>query len=185
MMSDDHIVLEENPEPIHETPASAEPVVVEQSEVLVVGTSAEDITATETVEEIVVAELEQTVFAEAENVPQGPTGPQGPQGDPGPPGDPGPQGPAGPAGPQGDPGPQGPTGPQGPAGQDGEGDLKYTHIQSGAAVTWTINHGMGKQPAVTAFDSSGRELFGDVSHVSGSTAVLTFSAAVSGEAYCN
>jgi hypothetical protein len=91
-------------------------------------------------------------------------------------GPPGPQGPAGPQGPQGVPGPQG------PAGNPGTG--AFRHVQATAATVWTIAHGLTFAPNVSAVDSTGREIWpGAVDYPTASTVVLTFSAAVGGEAY--
>jgi hypothetical protein len=75
----------------------------------------------------------------------------------------------------------GAPGPQGPAGTD----ATYRHIQSVAAATWTVTHNLGKRPAVTVTDSSGRVVLGDVRYLSDSAAEVTFSAAFAGEAICN
>lgn len=71
---------------------------------------------------------------------------------------------------------------QGPA---GAGDRHYTHTQAVPASVWTVAHNLGKRPAVTVVDSSGREVEGDVQHGSATTLTITFSAAFSGTAYCN
>lgn len=96
------------------------------------------------------------------------------------------QGPAGPPGADGHIGVDGlpgPVGPQGPPGLDG--DKHYVHDQMAPQLVWTINHGMGKRPAVSVQDSGGTEVEGLVSYVSANVLTIEFSAAFSGTAYCN
>ena len=66
-----------------------------------------------------------------------------------------------------------------------QSDLNYRHVQSAPASVWTVFHGLGKRVSVTAVDSSGRAVVGDVAYVSDNQVTITFSAAFSGEAYCN
>jgi hypothetical protein len=87
---------------------------------------------------------------------------------------PGPQGPQGPAGPQG---------PEGPAGTGG--DLTYQHTQLVPAAVWTIDHNLGKEPAVTVISSADDEVIGDVSYPTPNRVVLTFSSAFAGRARLN
>jgi hypothetical protein len=84
------------------------------------------------------------------------------------------------AGPPGPPGPVGPTGPS-----SGTGDLHYRFIQSIPSATWHIGHGLGKYPSVSAVDSSGASVIGGIDHLDAYNCVITFTAAFSGEAYCN
>jgi hypothetical protein len=64
------------------------------------------------------------------------------------------------------------------------GALAYRHVQATAATVWTIPHGLAFWPNVAAVDSSGRAMVpGTVDYPSATTVVLTFSAAVGGEAY--
>lgn len=77
-------------------------------------------------------------------------------------------------------------GPQGPPGEDGvDGDLHHTHTQGVPATVWTVTHGLGKYPAVTIVDSSGRVVIGGVTYLSLDEVRLTFSAGFSGKAYFN
>lgn len=69
----------------------------------------------------------------------------------------------------------GPAGPQGPSG----GDFRF--VQATPSAVWTIEHGLAFDPSVTVIDSSGAQVEGDVVHT-GSTVVVTFSAAFSGTA---
>lgn len=58
-----------------------------------------------------------------------------------------------------------------------EADKHYTHIQAVPASTWTINHDMGKKPAVSVFDTANSKLEPDENHTSDDTLILTFKAA--------
>lgn len=87
---------------------------------------------------------------------------------------PGPEGPQGPAGPQG---------PQGPAGTGG--DATYLHEQAVPEAVWTIDHGLGKEPAVTVINSAGDEVIGDVSYPTADRVVITFSSGFAGRARLN
>lgn len=62
-------------------------------------------------------------------------------------------------------------------------DAGYTHVQTGAATTWQIAHGLGYFPNVTVIDSTGREVEGDVSYIDNNTLEVTFGAAFSGRAF--
>lgn len=84
-------------------------------------------------------------------------------------------------GPQGPPGPQGP---QGPPGSSGAG-ATYTHTQIAASDTWTIVHNLGFNPAVTVVDSAGSVIIGALQYTDVTTAVIRFTGATSGKAYCS
>lgn len=71
------------------------------------------------------------------------------------------------------------------AASDVAGDRYYPHTQAVAASTWTIPHNLGKFPSVTVVDSAGTEVVGDVTHADENTAVVTFTAAFAGRAFCN
>lgn len=76
------------------------------------------------------------------------------------------------------PGPQGPPGPA--------LALGYRHYQSFAATTWTIHHNLSFYPNVTVLDSTGEEIVpGKIAFPDATTMVLSFSAAVGGEAFCS
>lgn len=79
---------------------------------------------------------------------------------------------------------------QGPAGAPantgpGGSDAHYVHQQNTPAATWTINHNLGKRPAIQVFDSAGQECEGLLTHVTLAQAVVEFSAPFSGVATCN
>jgi hypothetical protein len=63
-------------------------------------------------------------------------------------------------------------------------DLGMRYIQVTADTTWVIDHTLNFYPNVTVVDSAHSEIWpGDVSYPSPTQVVLTFSAAVGGEAY--
>ena len=65
-------------------------------------------------------------------------------------------------------------------------DVSYRHVQAVAANTWTVNHGLGFRPNITAVDSAGTQIIpGSVAYTSPTALTLTFSTAVGGEAYCS
>jgi hypothetical protein len=80
----------------------------------------------------------------------------------------------------------GPPGPEGPPGQPGPpgtgGGVSYRFIQPTPAVIWVIDHPL-QYPVITVVDSNGQICVPDVSYTSASQVVLTFSAAMAGEAY--
>jgi hypothetical protein len=67
----------------------------------------------------------------------------------------------------------------------GGGDAEYLHEQGAASATWTVNHNLGKYPAVTVMDSSGKKVEGRVVFNSSNQLTLYFSAPFSGTASCN
>ena len=87
----------------------------------------------------------------------------------------------GPTGPQGEIGPQGP---QGPAGSGGSGGTYYTHTQGSPVTTWTINHGLTYRPSVTVIQFGTTQIIeGEVIHTNENSCTVTFSTAISGNAY--
>lgn len=67
----------------------------------------------------------------------------------------------------------------------GSGDKSYTHTQSLAATTWTVNHNLGKFPSITIVDSAGTHVLGTIVQISLNTVTVSFSVAFSGKVYCN
>lgn len=61
--------------------------------------------------------------------------------------------------------------------------LSYTHEQTSASDTWTIEHGLGYRPSVTIFDNTATEVEGTVIHVDQNNVTLEFSEAITGTAY--
>lgn len=66
---------------------------------------------------------------------------------------------------------------------DSGGVIAYRHVQSTAATTWVIPHGLSFRPNVTVVDSTGRAIVPEINYTDAVTVVCTFSAAVGGEAY--
>ena len=64
-------------------------------------------------------------------------------------------------------------------------DKTYRHVQAIAVDTWIVAHNLAKHPTVAIVDSSGTVIIGDLRYPGLNTLIITFSAAVSGEAYCN
>tara|TARA_R100001440_G_scaffold8466_3_gene16201 strand:+ start:5544 stop:6344 length:801 start_codon:yes stop_codon:yes gene_type:complete len=69
-----------------------------------------------------------------------------------------------------------------------EGDKHFTHVQNSASSTWTVNHNLGKRPAVQAFTGdipNGQQFEADIEHVNNNTLKIYLSADNSGYVYCN
>ena len=73
---------------------------------------------------------------------------------------------------------------------DGDQDLwipatvRYTHVQSAATNTWTVQHNLGTKPGgVSTVDSSDNVVVGDVLYTSDNAMTITFSAAFGGKVY--
>lgn len=64
-------------------------------------------------------------------------------------------------------------------------EATYTHHQDSALATWTVNHPLGKRPSVTTVNSSGQQIFGDVTYSSDSQIVIAFASAETGKVYLN
>lgn len=74
-------------------------------------------------------------------------------------------------------------GPQGQPGQFSPGDIAYTHTQSVASATWTINHNLGFKPIAVVLDSAGTNCEGSFSYPTVNQMVITFNSAFTGTAY--
>jgi hypothetical protein len=74
---------------------------------------------------------------------------------------------------KGDPGPQGTSGAL----------FSYTHTQLTPAAVWTVVHGLGGFPNVTAIDSADSEIVGDLLYIDSNTVQITFSSGTAGKAY--
>lgn len=64
-------------------------------------------------------------------------------------------------------------------------DKNYVFNQGVASSVWNITHNLGKFPSVTVVDSSGREVIGDVQHLTINTLTINFSSGFAGKAYMN
>lgn len=80
---------------------------------------------------------------------------------------------------------QGPPGRDGADGADGSGDLSYTHNQAGAAIMWTINHNLGKRPAISVLSVGGVAVWGEVLHVDVNQCLVYFDSPFAGSAVCS
>lgn len=63
--------------------------------------------------------------------------------------------------------------------------MSYTHNQSTASATWTINHNLGFKPSVELYSAGSREIEGDVLHTSINQTVVTFTSSITGFARLN
>ena len=70
----------------------------------------------------------------------------------------------------------GPPGPPGSAGQ------RFTHSQSIAAASWTVNHNLGFYPTVAVLTAGGAEIIAAVTHLSTNTVTISLNAAATGSA---
>jgi hypothetical protein len=80
-------------------------------------------------------------------------------------------------------------GQQGPRGAPGEsgGEVAlegYLYTQGSPSATWTINHNLGRRPAVTLLTTGGVEFDGQITHVSLNQLVVSLVSAVAGTARC-
>jgi hypothetical protein len=80
-------------------------------------------------------------------------------------------------------------GQQGPRGAPGEASDSlalegYVHTQALASDVWTVNHNLGRKPAVTLLSTGGVEFDGQITHVSVNQLVVSLSSAVAGTARC-
>jgi hypothetical protein len=74
-------------------------------------------------------------------------------------------------------------GPQGAPGVFVIGDVAYTHTQSVASATWTINHNLGFNPVAVVLDSGGTQCEGAISYPTTNQMVIVFTGAFTGIAY--
>jgi hypothetical protein len=64
-------------------------------------------------------------------------------------------------------------------------DKTYRHVQITASDVWVVAHNLGKYVSVDVIDTSGALMIGELHYTSLNQIVLSFSAAIAGEAYCN
>lgn len=67
----------------------------------------------------------------------------------------------------------------------GNASATYEHSQPTPATVWTINHNLGFRPAIQAFGVGGREMVGEIIHISTTQVQIYFDSAVAGFARCN
>lgn len=62
--------------------------------------------------------------------------------------------------------------------------LSYLHIQNASSASWVVNHNLGKKEvSATIYDSTNRQVFGEVQLLDANTVILNFIGAFSGKAY--
>ena len=61
----------------------------------------------------------------------------------------------------------------------------YVHEQSNTAMTWQVNHNLGKYCSVTVVDSNDDVVIGEIHYNSLNQVTLSFTASFSGKAFCN
>ena len=61
----------------------------------------------------------------------------------------------------------------------------YTHTQSSASLTWTINHNLGFNPSVEILSVGGVEIEAQVTHTSVNQTIINFVIATAGTARLN
>ena len=71
------------------------------------------------------------------------------------------------------------------AGEIAGGDKHYVHRQNVPDDTWTIQHNLGKYPAVSVVDSAGTVVYGEVQYLDLNSLTVSFSGGFSGKAYLN
>ena len=64
-------------------------------------------------------------------------------------------------------------------------DKTYRHVQITASDVWVVAHYLGKYVSVEVVDTSGAQVIGELHYTSLNQVLLSFSAAIAGEAYCN
>jgi hypothetical protein len=60
---------------------------------------------------------------------------------------------------------------------------EFVYDQSTPATVWTVNHGLGLNPAVVIVDSGGTQVYGTVEYITSNQLVITFSSAFGGKAF--
>jgi len=78
---------------------------------------------------------------------------------------------------------RGPQGPQGERGVDGTPGGSFVFNQIATSAHWVVTHGLNFFPAVTALDSAGSMIAGDVHYVDANTVEVYFSTPSSGTLY--
>lgn len=63
-------------------------------------------------------------------------------------------------------------------------ELDYVHTQASASSTWTINHNLGRRPAITLYTTGGVQFSAEITHTSVNQAVVSLALAIAGTARC-
>lgn len=66
----------------------------------------------------------------------------------------------------------------------GSGGASYTHIQSSAASTWTVNHNLGVYPIVAVLSSGGANVSAGITHTSLNQILVSVAPATTGRVIC-
>lgn len=72
-----------------------------------------------------------------------------------------------------------------PLEETGSYDKHYKHYQQTPSDIWEIEHNLYKYPTPICYDTTGKEIEGDVTNISDSKMQITFSVPVSGNAFLN
>ena len=64
-------------------------------------------------------------------------------------------------------------------------DAHFYHTQSVSSASWTIQHNLGKYPAVQVLDSSKKLVIGEVTHIDVNNLTISFKGAFKGSATLN
>lgn len=75
------------------------------------------------------------------------------------------------------------AGVQGPPGPPGASADGYTHTQSAASDTWTVNHNLGRDTDVELTTLGGVRMLADIQHTSQNQVVVYFASPATGIAY--
>ncbi|NWJ94582.1 MAG: hypothetical protein HXX20_02270 [Chloroflexi bacterium] len=67
----------------------------------------------------------------------------------------------------------------------GTGDKNFIYTQNTPSTLWTITHNLGKYPSISAIDSAGTQVFGEVKYLSLNQLTISFGWAFSGKASLN
>ena len=67
----------------------------------------------------------------------------------------------------------------------GGATANFTHTQSIAAASWTVNHNLGFKPAVKALTLGGVEVLAEVIHTSINQLMIYFDLPLAGQAICS
>lgn len=69
---------------------------------------------------------------------------------------------------------------------NGSGDKHFTHVQTAPSSSFTVTHGLGKVPAIAAYDSAGTRVFGNISNETTNAFTIDFGSLLfSGTIRCN
>lgn len=64
------------------------------------------------------------------------------------------------------------------------GGEHYVHTQSALSMAWTVEHDLGRHPAVHVEDAVGNVIHGSVQHLDDSVLVIEFAISITGTAVC-